>query len=100
MLLQLSQLSPLYPSQAGTPIPSSIPPTAYPSSRPWIMHMFFGPSISYTVLNIPQPILCLPIYASYLIPAPFHHSPSPPFYLITLQVIFTSMILFLFWLFA
>ena len=84
--------SPLYPSPSCTPFPPVFPP-------PWIMSMgrtykFFGFSISYTILNLPLYLLCLPIML--LIPCTF-----PPFFLlplplIKLHVISISVILCLF----
>ena len=82
--------SPLFPS---TLYPSTIIPL------PQFMSMgrsykFFGFSISYTILNLPLSIMCLPIML--LIPSPYLFPPLSPSPLITLQVISISVVLFLF----
>ena len=101
MLLQLSFFfffSSLYSHLPCNPLP---PTSYYPlSSCPWVGHTykFFGFSISYTILNFPLSILCLPIML--LIPCNFSPIPSSPTPLITLHEISSSVILFLFQLFA
>ena len=73
MLLQLSHF--FFPFSL---LPCTPPPTNIPSplrSCPWVVHVF-GLSISYTILNLPLSILCLPIML--LIPCAFFlHSPPP-----------------------
>ena len=99
MLLQLSHFPPLSPPPPCNPPPTNIPPT------PLFMSMgrtykVFRFSISYTILNLPLSILCLPFML--FTPCTFSPilSPPSPSPLITLQVISIYVILFLFQLFA
>ena len=55
MLLQLSHFPPSFPSTLCTPSYLHSPP-----SCPWVIYMFFGFYISYTILNLPLSILYLP----------------------------------------
>ena len=70
MLLQVSQFSP-FALLLLLPLPSSIPPLV---SCPWVMHGFLGFSISYTILNLPLSIFCLP----FMLPILCTFSPSLP----------------------
>ena len=93
MLLQLSHFFlPFIPFRPVHPPSTSIPPLQFmPIGH---TYKFFGFSISYTIPNLPLSILYLP----FMLPIPCTFSPILP--LITLHVISTSVILFLFQLFA
>ena len=77
VLLQLSQFfSPLYPLHPELPFLKHPPPHQFMSMSH--TYKFFGFSISYTILNLPLSILCLPIIL--VIPCMFfpHFPPSFP----------------------
>ena len=94
MLLQLSQFFLLCPALPSTLIPSIY---LHLSSCPWVMHIssFASP---FPILYFASPVYLVPTNLYVLIPACF-----PPFSssrLITLQMISTSTILFLYYLFT
>ena len=101
LLIMLLQLSHFF-SLLYSPLPCTTPPTSVPP--PYFMSMghtykFFGFYISHTILNLLLVYFVPTIYASHSLYL-FPHSPpsfSPP---IILCVISTSVILFLFQLFA
>ena len=81
------------------PLPCTAPLTLQQSCPPQFMSMghtykFFGYSIPYTILNHPLSILCLCILLLILCTFPLLSTLLSP--LITLPVIFISVILFLF----
>ena len=92
VLLQLSHF-PLHSTPSCPPPPSHSPPLQFMSMGHTCK--FFGFHISYTILTLPVyfPPIVYAIYSLYLSPL----SPSPTPLLITLHVIFISVILFLFY---
>ena len=74
MLLQLSQFFPLCLPPPDTPIFSSNP---HLSSCPWVMHVSSLP-LYYLYCSLHPPVYFVFTNLSFLIPAPFPHSPASP----------------------
>ena len=94
MLLQLLHFPSCIPLRPEHPLAPSSSLLVHVHGSYIDMYKFFGFYISYTILNLPLSIFCLPFML--LIPCTFSPISSSPSSLITLHGISISVILFLF----